>query len=120
MATGPDVPPVTKTPGVFSRTFQAFRYGDFRLMWTGACTSTSGTWMQTVAQAWLVIEITGSPFYLGLVAFLAELPILLFSLVGGVVADRFDRRKLLLGSQYTQMTCAFILTTLVLLHSIQI
>ena len=120
MATGPDIPPATKAPGVFSRTFQAFRYGDFRLMWGGAFTSTSGTWMQQVAQSWLVLEMTGSAFYLGLVGFLGDLPILLFSLFGGVVADRLDRRKLLLGSQFIQMTCAFILTALVLLDQLRI
>jgi predicted MFS family arabinose efflux permease len=99
----------------FKRTFQAFSYRDFRLMWTGAFTSTTGTWMQTVAQSWLVLEMTGSKsaFFLGLLGFLADLPIMLFSLIGGVVADRIDRRRILLGSQYTQMTCAFILTLLV-------
>lgn len=107
-------------PGLFSRTFQAFRYTDFRLLWSGAFTSTTGTWMQTVAQSWLVLEMTGSAFYLGLISFMGDLPILLFSLIGGVVADRFDRRKLLLGSQYTQMTSAFILTALVVLHRVHV
>jgi predicted MFS family arabinose efflux permease len=99
----------------FKRTFEAFGYRDFRLMWTGAFTSTTGTWMQTVAQAWLVLEMTGSrsAFFLGLLGFLQDLPIMLFSLIGGVIADRIDRRKILLGSQYVQMTCAFILTLLV-------
>src|SRR3990167_2265033 len=110
----------TPATGLFSRTFQAFRYTDFRLMWSGAFTSTTGTWMQNVAQSWLVLEMTGSAFYLGLMGFLGDLPILLFSLVGGVVADRFDRRKLLLGSQYTQMTSAFILTALVMADRVQI
>ncbi|MBI4455124.1 MAG: MFS transporter [Acidobacteria bacterium] len=101
-------------------TFQAFRYPDFRLMWLGAFTSTTGTWMQTVAQSWLVLTLTGSVFYLGLTGFCADLPIIIFSLLGGVVADRIDRRKLLLASQYTQMTCAFMLTALVYLGRIQI
>src|SRR5713226_5072145 len=108
------------TPGFLSRTFRAFRYRDFRLMWSGAFTSTTGTWMQNVAQSWLVLEMTGSAFYLGLISFLADLPIMLFSLFGGVVADRIDRRKSLLASQYTQMTSAFILTALVLLHQVRI
>ncbi len=106
--------------GYLSRTFQAYRYRDFRLMWFGAFTSSTGTWMQTVAQSWLVLSLTGSAFYLGLTGFLGEVPFILFTLVGGVVADRFDRRKLLLGSQYVQMTCAFILTALVLLNRVQI
>ena len=101
--------------GFYKRTFRAFGYRDFRLMWAGAFTSTTGTWMQSVAQAWLVLEMTGarSAFFLGLLGFLSDLPIMLFSLIGGVVADRIDRRRILLGSQYVQMTCAFILTLLV-------
>src|SRR5713101_9344160 len=82
-------------------------------MWTGACLSTIGTWMQTTAQAWLVYDLSKDSFYLGLDTFLAQVPIILFSLVGGVVADRMNRRNLLLGSQYVQMTTAFILTLLV-------
>ncbi len=107
---------------ILQRTFQAFRYRDFRLMWSGAFTSTTGTWMQNVAQAWLVLEMTGSrsAFYLGLLGFLGDLPILLFSLVAGVVADRIDRRTILLGSQYIQMTCALVLTLLVYFNVVQI
>jgi predicted MFS family arabinose efflux permease len=108
-------PEAAGRPEFFKRTFQAFNYRDFRLMWAGAFTSTTGTWMQSVAQAWLVLEMTGSrsAFFLGLLGFLGDLPIMLFSLIGGVIADRIDRRKILLGSQYVQMTCAFILTLLV-------
>ena len=76
--------------------------------------------MQQVAESWLVLDLTGSAFYLGLVSFLGNLPILLFSLIGGVVADRVDRRKLLLASQYTQMSSAFILTALVLFDRVEI
>ena len=111
---------VGEPAGILSRIFQPFRYRDFSLMWGGAFTSTVGTWMQQVAQSWLVLQLTNSSFYLGLLGFLADLPILLFSLVGGVVADRADRRKLLLGSQYTQMTSAFILTALVVADKVQI
>jgi predicted MFS family arabinose efflux permease len=111
---------VSEPAGFLSRIFQPFRYRDFSLMWGGAFTSTVGTWMQQVAQSWLVLQLTNSSFYLGLVGFLADLPFLLFSLVGGVVADRADRRKLLLGSQYTQMTSAFILTALVMADRVHI
>ena len=69
--------------------------------------------MQKVAQNWLVLTIGGSPFWLGLDAFVGELPILLLTLVGGVIADRHDRRWLLIGSQVVQATCAFILAALV-------
>lgn len=81
-------------------------------MWIGACLSTIGTWMQTQAQNWLVLDISGSAFYLGLDAFLGQIPIFLFTLVGGVIADRLDRRHVLLGSQLVQMTCAVVLAVL--------
>lgn len=96
--------------------FTAFRYRDFRLLWLGACTSSVGTWMQKLAQAWLVLQLSNSPFLLGLDAFLGEVPILLFSLVGGVAADRRDRRRLLLASQFVQMGCAFLLAFLISLN----
>src|SRR5947209_9574314 len=84
-------------------------------MWIGACTSSIGTFLQTLAQSWLVYSISGSPFYLGLDAFLGQVPIILFSLIGGVFADRIDRRRMLLASQFIQMTCAFALTIMVIL-----
>jgi MFS family permease len=102
------------------RVFKAFGYRDFRLMWIGACTSSIGSWMQTVAQAWLVYTLSNDPFYLGLDAFLGQAPIILFSLVGGVIADRRDRRKMLLMSQYIQMSSAFILTALFYFHVVQV
>ncbi|HWF03446.1 MAG TPA: MFS transporter [Candidatus Angelobacter sp.] len=95
------------------RTLAAFRYRDFKILWLGSCTSSIGTWMQNVAENWLVLSITGSAFYLGLDAFLQQLPIMLFSLLGGVLADRFDRRRTLLVSQYIQMSTAFTLAVLV-------
>lgn len=69
--------------------------------------------MQKLAQSWLVLDLSNSPFLLGLDAFLGEVPILLFSLLGGVAADRTDRRRLLLASQLTQMTAAFLLAGLI-------
>ncbi len=104
----------------FRRVFKAFEYRDFRVMWIGACTSTIGTWMQIVAQAWLVYELSHSAFLLGLDTFLGGIPIFLFSLFGGVLADRFERRKMLMASQWVQMASAFILTALVLLHLVQV
>src|SRR5271170_335411 len=78
-------------------------------MWMGACASTIGTFVQQFAQSWLIYDLTKKPFYLGLDLFLGQLPIMMFSLFGGVFADRMDRRKLLLASQYIQMACAFLL-----------
>ena len=99
--------------GPVARTFSALRYRDFRLLWFGAFTSTTGTWMQTVAQGWLVLQMTDSAFLLGVDGFLATGPMLLFSLFGGVVADRVERRKIMLLSQYLQMGFAFILALLI-------
>ena len=108
-------PPATTSAGAraLRRLAAALTHRDFRILWCAACTSTIGTWMQRVAQSWLVLTVTGSAFYLGLDSFLGELPILLFTLIGGVVADRHDRRRLLTGSQVVQMTCAFVLMAIV-------
>ncbi len=89
-------------------------------MWLGACVSTIGTFVQQFAQSWLVYDLTKDPFYLGLDLFLGQLPIMLFSLVGGVFADRMDRKKMLLASQYIQMTCAFVLATLFAIHAVKV
>src|SRR5580693_874467 len=82
-------------------------------MWFGACTSSIGTWMQIVAQGWLIYRLSHSAFLLALDQFLGGIPIFLFSLIGGVVADRVERRKVLLTSQYIQMASAATLTFLV-------
>lgn len=102
------------------RVFAAFHYRDFRLLWIGACTSSVGTWMQTLAQNWLVLELTNSPRMLGLDSFLGQIPIFLFSLVGGAIADRMDRRQLLVGSQLVQMMCAFLLAALFALGLVEV
>src|SRR6266446_5103993 len=106
---------VATMPGgrMLSRMLAAFTYRDFRVLWIGSCTSSIGTWMQNVAENWLVLSLTGSAFLLGLDAFMQQLPIMLFTLIGGVLADRLDRRRTLLMSQYVQMTCAFTLALLV-------
>jgi predicted MFS family arabinose efflux permease len=103
---------------LLSRTFKAFQYPEFRTMWIGACLSSIGTWMQQLAQSWLVYKISGSASMLGLDAFLGQAPIMAFSLIGGVVADRFDRRHILIASQAVQLTCAFVLTALVMTDSL--
>jgi predicted MFS family arabinose efflux permease len=105
---------------VIRRVFKAFQYRDFRLMWIGACTSSIGTWMQIVAQGWLIYRISHNPRLLGIDQFLGGLPIFLFSLFTGVIADRVERRKILLGSQYVQMFSAFVLTALVATGVVQI
>jgi predicted MFS family arabinose efflux permease len=111
--TPPEKPAHRSPSQVLGRVFKAFHYRDFRLMWIGACTSSIGTWMQIVAQGWLIYRLSHSAFLLALDQFLGGIPIFLFSLIGGVVADRLERRKILLGSQYVQMSTAAILTILV-------
>ncbi len=100
----------------------ALTHRNFRLLWFGALTSSIGTWMQKVAQAWLIVTMTGSSsaFYLGLDSFAGEVPILLFTLIGGVVADRRDRRHMMLVSQGIQMGVAITLAVLVFTELIQI
>jgi MFS family permease len=106
--------------GGLRRTLTAFTYRDFRVLWFGACTSSVGTWMHGLAANWLVLSLTGSATYLGLDAFLQQLPILLFTLIGGVMADRLDRRRTLLFSQYVQTTTAATLAILVYFGYVEI
>ena len=103
-----------------SRTFSALQYRDFRLVWIGAFTSTIGTWMQTMAQAWVVYKMTDSALLLGVDAFLGTGPMLLFSLFGGVIADRVERRKIMLASQYLQMLFAIVLAVLLYTKAIRV
>ncbi len=84
-------------------TLRAFRYPNFRLFFYGQSISLLGTWIQQVAMSWLVYRMTGSPFLLGLTAFASQIPILLFAPLGGIWADRFDRRKLLMATQVLAM-----------------
>ncbi len=106
--------------GKLGRTFSALHYRDFRLLWFGAFTSTTGTWMQTVAQGWLVLQMTDSAFLLGVDGFLATGPMLLFSLFGGVIADRVERRKIMLLSQYLQMAFALLLALLIWVGQVKV
>src|SRR5581483_11301099 len=104
----------------FRRVFKAFHYRDFRLMWIGACTSSIGTWMQIVAQGWLIYRLSHSAFLLALDQFMGGIPIFVLTLIGGVIADRIERRKILLTSQYIQMASATVLTVLVATNRVHI
>jgi MFS family permease len=105
---------------VLQRVFKAFQYRDFRLMWIGACASSLGTWMQMVAQGWLIYNLSHSAFLLALDPVLATVPMFLFSLVGGVIADRVDRRYILIASQCIQLACALTLTGLAALGMVRV
>jgi len=106
-------------PGGRRNVFAALRHRNFRLFFIGQFISLVGTWMQRIAQAWLVLNITHSPFLLGLVGALQWLPVLFLSLVGGVLADRVSKRSVLVVTQSAQMIQAFILGALVLTGTVQ-
>lgn len=97
----------------------ALQHRDYQLYFAGQLVSQCGTWMQTVGQSWLVLQLTDSPFKLGLVTALQWLPTLLFCLVTGAIADRLPKRKLLIATQSTQMLVAFSLFSLVTTGTVQ-
>jgi MFS family permease len=95
--------------GMFGDSFRSLRHPTFRLFWAGQIVSLTGTWMQSVAQLWLMHRLASSAFMLGLLSFLQFLPVLLFSLWGGAVADRVDKRRLLLLTQVLGLAQAIVL-----------
>jgi MFS family permease len=100
----------------FGGTFRALRHRNYRLIWVGFFLSNIGTWMQTVAQGWLVRELTASTALIGLVSFASSSPQIALLLFGGVYADLFNRRKLLIATQWVHMFNAAALGALVLLR----
>jgi MFS family permease len=106
--------------GWHHRVVGALAHRNFRIVWFAALGSTIGTWMQQYAQSLLIYQLTKSNFYLGIDSFLAQLPILLLMLIGGVIADRHDRRRLLTTSQYIQAAAAFALATLVFTGTVSV
>jgi MFS family permease len=116
--TGAATPPLA--PGRFSSSTRAFQHRNYRLFYMGQSISLIGTWMQTVAQAWLVLELTNSEAALGVVTMLQFLPIMLLVLFAGVVADRVNKRDFLILTQTVAMVQALILATLVLTDTVQL
>jgi len=101
--------PPTRLPGPL----RAFAHRDFRLFWSGQLVSLIGTWMQSVAQSWLVLELTNSPFLLGLVGTLQFAPVLFFSFFAGALADRLPKRRLIITTQSVMCVQAMLLAALV-------
>src|SRR5204863_3281538 len=95
------------------RGLRAFAHRDYRLFWAGQLVSRVGTWMQSVGQAWLVLELTNSPLKLGLISTLQFSPVLLFAFLGGVISDRVAKRRLIIWTQVAMMLQAFALAALV-------
>jgi MFS family permease len=99
---------------VTARIFKSLRkHRNYRLFFMGQIVSLAGTWMQNIALAWFVVELTHSPLAIGALAFCRFLPFLLFGLYAGVIADRFDNRKLVMATQAAQMVVSIALTALV-------
>jgi MFS family permease len=125
-ATPPEEPPAEQELGALARPssalalFVVFRHRNYRLFFTGQLVSLMGTWMQTVAQAWLVYSLTHSPFLLGLTSFAAQVTVFFVAPFGGMVADRVDRRKLLLLTQSLAMLQAALLAGLTLAGIVQV
>lgn len=133
MATHPSVKPISATtadeparrgrlrlPSGLTRGFRALQVRNYRIYFFGQLISLTGTWMQTTAQSWLVLQLTRSPFALGLVTTLQFLPIMLLSLVGGAVADRVPKRRLLLVTQTLSTIIAAVFGLLVASGTIQL
>lgn len=112
-------PPLRSARLSLRQTFAALKYRNYRLWFIGQLVSLFGSWMQMTAQGYLVFQLTGSPAYLGYVGFAAGVPVLLFTLYGGVVADRMARRTLLLFTQTAMMLLAFVLAALVFAQVVQ-
>jgi MFS family permease len=100
--------------------FEAFQERDYRWFWTSQFVSNIGSWMQAVAQGWLVYHLTDSPFLLGFVGFANSIPTLFLMLPGGVVADRFDRRRVISASQWAQALSALFLAVAIRTHQISV
>jgi MFS family permease len=104
----------------FQVMFRALRYRNFQLFFSGQLISLIGTWMQTIAQAWLVYRLTGSSLLLGVVGFAGQIPVFLLAPVGGIVADRHSRHRTVIATQTTMMLLAFLFAWLTLSGKIRV
>ena len=103
-----------------SATLRSLRHRNFQLFFSGQLISLIGTWMQNVAQAWLVYKLTGSSLLLGAVGFASQFPVFLAAPAGGIAADRYNRHHVVIGTQTASMVLAFILAGLTILHRVTI
>jgi MFS family permease len=113
-------PSAIADPDRSSGLWRALRHRNFQLFFGGQLISLTGTWMQSVAQSWLVYRLTGSAILLGLVGFSSQIPVFLLAPVGGATADRRNRHRILIATQSTAMLLAFILAGLTLTHRVQV
>ncbi len=108
--------PESRVPAMF----RAMRYRNFRLFFSGQIISLIGTWMQSVAQSWLVYRLTGSSLLLGVVGFAGQIPVFLLASIGGMVADRRSRYRIVIVTQTTAMLLALVLAALTLIGHIKV
>jgi MFS family permease len=110
----------TTSRSKLSLALRAFKHRNYRLFFSGQMISLTGTWMQSVAQSWLVYKLTGSAAMLGLVGFSGQIPVFLLAPIGGAFADRHNRRHILIFTQTAAMLLAFVLAALTLTNRVQI
>src|ERR1700741_1406432 len=99
---------------------RALKHRNFQLFFSGQLISLTGTWMQTVAQSWLVYRLTGSSLLLGSVGFASQIPVFLMAPVGGLAADRMNRQRIVIATQVASMILAFVLALLTLTHTVKV
>jgi MFS family permease len=104
----------------FAVATRALRHHNFQLFFAGQLISLVGTWMDTVAESWLVYRLTGSALLLGTVAFCNQIPVFLCAPIGGIVADRYNRHRIIIATQTLSMVVAFVLAVLTLTHRVQV
>src|SRR5437867_12048217 len=115
-----DISPPARAPGRTGGMLRALRHRNFQLFFSGQLISLIGTWMQNIAQAWLVYRLTGSPVLLGTVGFAGQIPVFLLAPIGGALADRYHRRRIVLITQTSAMVLALILAALTLTGTVQV
>jgi MFS family permease len=120
MAVSESNDPTTAVPPYRPSAFGALRHRNFRLFFFGQATSLLGTWAQTIAQSWLVLILTNSAFAVGLVTALSSLPVLLFSLPAGVIADRVSKHRMVIATQSVSMLLAAVFVVLYFTHRITV
>jgi MFS family permease len=104
----------------FKIALRALQYRNYRLFFAGQMVSLVGTWMQMIAQSWLVYRLTGSSLLLGAVGFASQIPVFLLAFIGGIVADRYNRHRVVIGTQAAAMALAFILSFLTLTDTVKV
>ena len=112
--------PAPENRSRFHDLVRSLRHRNFQLFFSGQLISLIGTWMQNIAQAWLVYRLTGSSLLLGIVGFAGQIPIFLFAPIGGLAADRWNRHHVVIGTQVASMILAFILAALTLFHFVHV